>query len=83
MKEIILTAVFFMALSEKAKMLGFALHTRKVTKQTTLKIIMLLDLDDELEDMMWFMGQNPSASEKMLLAVAMQLDKESREKGLK
>ena len=72
-----------MALTDKSKMLGFALHARGVTKKTTLSIIMLLDLDDEIEDMMWFMGENPSASEKMLLAVAMQLDKESREKGLK
>lgn len=76
-------AVLKMALTDKSKMLGFALHARGVTKKTTLSIIMLLDLDDEIEDMMWFMGENPSASEKMLLAVAMQLDKESREKGLK
>lgn len=72
-----------MALTDKEKMLGFALHARGVKKETALTIIMLLSLDDEIDDMVWFMNENPKASEYQLLAVAYQLDKESREKGLK
>ena len=33
--------------------------------------------------MAWFHGENPKADEALILRVALQLDKESREKGLK
>ena len=72
-----------MELSNKAKMLGFALHARGVSKENVFAILMTLGLDDEFEDMMWFMNENPQAPQEQLVAVALQLDKESREKGLK
>ncbi len=72
-----------MALTDKEKMLGFALHARGLSKEYTLAILMLLNLEDEIDDMVWFMGENPKATQEQLLAVALQLDKESREKGLK
>lgn len=72
-----------MELSEKKKMLGFALYARKVSKDATFHILMTVDLDDEIDDLTWYMGQHPNASEEELYAVARQLDKESREKGLK
>ncbi len=72
-----------MELSNKAKMLGFALHSRGVSKQNVFAILMALELDDEFDDMMWFMNENPKAPQEQLVAVALQLDKESREKGLK
>lgn len=70
-----------MELNEKQKMLGFALKNKSVSKDAILNILYLLDTDDELEDMSWYMGQNPDATELQLVAVAYQLDKESREKG--
>ncbi len=72
-----------MALTEKEKMLGFALHARGVRRDVVVEILMLLTLEDELDDMVWFLGENPKADDAMLLKVALQLDKESREKGLK
>lgn len=72
-----------MELSNKAKMLGFALHSRGVSKENVFMILMTLGLDDEFDDMMWFMNENPAAPQEQLVAVALQLDKESREKGLK
>ena len=72
-----------MALTDKEKMLGFALHARGVKRETMVSILLLLKLEDEIDDMVWFMGENPGASEDQLLAVACQLNKESREKGLK
>ena len=72
-----------MNLTDKEKMLGFALHARGVKKEATLTILMLLSLEDEVDDMVWFINENPGATEAQLFAVAYQLDKESREKGLK
>lgn len=72
-----------MALTEKEKMLGFALHARGVRRDVVVEILMLLTLEDELDDMAWFLGENPKTDDAMLLKVALQLDKESREKGLK
>lgn len=72
-----------MELSNKAKMLGFALHARGVSKENVFMILMTLGLDDEFDDMMWFMNENPNAPQEQLVAVSLQLDKESREKGLK
>lgn len=72
-----------MELNDKQKMLGFALKNRGVSRDGAVTILYLLDTDDELEDMSWFMGQNPNATENQLVAVAYQLDKESRQKGLK
>lgn len=72
-----------MELSNKAKMLGFALHARGVSKENVFMILMTLGLDDEFDDMMWFMNENPAAPQEQLVAVALQLDKESREKRLK
>ncbi len=72
-----------MGLSDKAKMLGFALYQRGVSKDYMINILMALSLEDEYDDFAWYMGENPKAGERELLAVALQLDKESREKGLK
>lgn len=72
-----------MELNDKQKMLGFALKNRGISREGILKILYLLDTDDELDDMSWFIGKNPDATEGQLVAVAFQLDKESRQKGLK
>lgn len=72
-----------MALTDKEKKLGVALRDRGVSKDAMIEILMHLTLDDELDDMEWFLGENPNADEDILLRVAYQLDKESREKGLK
>lgn len=76
-------AVFFMALTDKEKMLGFALRAHGVRKEALIEIMMLLTLEDEQDDMAWFLGENPKVDEALILRVALQLDKESREKGLK
>lgn len=72
-----------MALTDKEKKLGLALRDHGASKDAMIEILMHLTLDDELDDMAWFLGENPNADEDMLLRVAYQLDKESREKGLK
>ena len=75
-----------MALTDKEKKLGLALRDHGASKDAMIEILMHLTLDDELDDMAWFLGENPEAGEAgedMLLRVAYQLDKESREKGLK
>ena len=72
-----------MALTDKEKKLGVALRDHGASKNAMIEILMHLTLDDELDDMAWFLGENTKADEDMLLKVAYQLDKESREKGLK
>ena len=72
-----------MASTDKEKMLGFALRAHGVRKEALIEIMMLLTLEDEQDDMAWFLGENPKADETLILRVALQLDKESREKGLK
>lgn len=72
-----------MALTDKEIKLGVALRDHGASKNAMIEILMHLTLDDELDDMAWFLGENPKADEDMLLKVAYQLDKESREKGLK
>lgn len=72
-----------MALTDKEKKLGLALRDHGASKDAMIEILMHLTLYDELDDMAWFLGENPNADEDMLLRVAYQLDKESREKGLK
>jgi hypothetical protein len=68
-----------MELSEKQKMLGAALFARHISKEATVYIMMLLDEEEDIDDLTWYMGQNPSATEKQLMAVASQLVKERRE----
>lgn len=72
-----------MALTDKEKKLGVALRDHGASKNAMIEILMHLTLDDELDDMAWVLGENPNADKDMLLRVAYQLDKESREKGLK
>ncbi len=61
------------------KMLAAALYTRKVDRANTLTIMMTLENDEQVDDMTWYMGQNPSASQEQLVAVAYQIVKEAHE----
>lgn len=66
-------------LSQKHKMLGAALFARHVSKEAMLSIIMVLENDEQVDDMTWFMGQNPNADENQLVAVAYQIVKDAHE----
>ncbi len=69
-----------MELTQKQKMLAVALFTRKIRKENTAAILMVLGSDDEIDDLVWYMGQHPQAMDEELVAVAYQLAKEAREK---
>ncbi|MGN0808092.1 MAG: hypothetical protein ACI4MN_06585 [Candidatus Coproplasma sp.] len=64
-------------LSQKQKMLGAALFARQVSRDAMLSIIMVLEDDEQIDDMTWFMGQNPNADENQLVAVAYQIVKDA------
>lgn len=69
-----------MELTQKQKMLAVALFTRKIRKENTAAILMVLNTDDEIDDLTWYMGQHPQAMDEELVAVAYQLAKEARGK---
>lgn len=69
-----------MELTEKQKMLGVALYMHHVRKETAAYIMMLLDEEDDIDDMNWYIGQHKQASDEELIAVALQLDKERKER---
>lgn len=66
-------------LSQKQKALGFALYAKKVSKQCMASIMMVLENDEQIDDMTWYIGQNPAATEEELIAVAYQIVKEAHE----
>lgn len=66
-------------LSQKQKILGMALFARKVSKKTMTSIMMVLENDEQIDDMTWYIGQNPNATEEELVAVAYQIVKEANE----
>lgn len=66
-------------LSLKQKMLGIELYRRQAQKQTIAAIMTVLEGDEQIEDMMWFMEENPQATEEKLIAVAYQLAKEAND----
>lgn len=66
-------------LSQKQKMLGMALFARHVSREKAAAILMVLEDDSQVDDLSWYMGQNPEASEDELLSVAYQLVKEAHE----
>ena len=66
-------------LSQKQKALGFALYAKGVSKQTMATIMMVLENDEQIDDMTWYIGQNPKATEEELIAVAYQIVKEAHE----
>lgn len=66
-------------LSQKQKMLGAALVARGVSRENTLTIMMVLENDEQVDDMTWFMGQNPEATQQQLVAVAYQIVKDAHE----
>ncbi len=66
-----------MELTQKQKMLGAALYARGCTKQTTFTIMMVLENDDQIDDMTWYMGEHPQANDEELIAVAYQLVKDA------
>lgn len=68
------------ALSQKQKALGFALYAKRVSKQTMTTVMMVLENDEQIDDMTWYIGQNPNATEEQLVAVAYQIVKEAHEK---
>ena len=66
-----------MELSQKRKMLGMALYAKRCSKQTTYTILTVLENDDQIDDLAWYMGEHPKASENELIAVAFQLVKDA------
>lgn len=68
-------------LSQKQKALGFALYAKRVSKQGMASIMMVLEDDGQIDDMTWYIGQNPQATEEELIAVAYQIVKEAHEGG--
>lgn len=64
-------------LSQKQKMLGAALFARHASREATLSILMVLENDEQVDDMTWYMGQNPNADENQLVAVAYQIVKDA------
>lgn len=66
-------------LSQKQKMLAAALYSRHASKQTALTILMVLENDEQIDDMTWYMSQNPTAGEEQLIAVAYQIVKDAHE----
>lgn len=67
-------------LSEKQRILGMSLYARRAKKESIATIMMVLEDDEQIDDMTWFIGQNPQASEEQLIAVAYQIVKEAHEK---
>ena len=67
------------ALSDKQKMLGMALFARGVDRENIAAIMMVLENDEQIDDMTWYMGQNPQADARQLVAVAYQIVKEANE----
>ncbi len=67
-----------MELTEKQKMLGVALFTRGLRKENTALILLILDNDDMVDDLVWYMGQHPEAKDEELVRVAYQLVKEAK-----
>lgn len=66
-------------LSENRKMLAFALHARGVSRSNAASILLALDNDDMVDDLAWYMTENPSAPQEELVAVAFQIHKEAHE----
>ncbi len=66
-----------MELSQKTKMLGAALYARKCSKNAIVTIMMALENDDQIDDMTWYMGENPKAGDDELIAVAYQIVKDA------
>ncbi len=65
--------------TQKQKMLGAALFARRVSRENAINILMVLENDDQIDDMTWFMGQNPDATQEQLVAVACQIVKDAHE----
>ncbi len=65
-------------LSDKQKILGMALYAHHVQRQNIVSIMMVLETEEQIDDMTWFIGQNPDATDEQLVAVAYQLVKESQ-----
>lgn len=66
-----------MELTVKQKMLGAALYARHSSRQTAVTILMVLENDDQIDDLTWYMGEHPQASDDELIAVAYQLVKDA------
>ena len=47
-----------MELTQKQKMLAVALFTRRIRRENTAAILMVLKTDDEIDDLTWYMGQH-------------------------
>lgn len=66
-----------MELSQKRKLLGAGLYARHCSMQTTLTILTVLENDDQIDDLAWYMGEHPKANDSELIAVAYQLVKDA------
>ncbi|MGN0824429.1 MAG: hypothetical protein ACI4MB_05105 [Candidatus Coproplasma sp.] len=66
-------------LSQKQKMLGAALFARRVSRDAMVSIMMVLENDEQIDDMTWYMGQNPNVDENQLVAVAYQIVKDANQ----
>lgn len=60
-------------------MLGMALYARGVDKANMAAILMVLQNDEQVDDLTWYMSQNPKADARQLVAVAYQIVKEANE----
>ena len=66
-----------MELSQKQKMLGAALYARHCKKETVITILLVLQNDDQVDDLVWYMGEHPQAGDEELISVAYQLVKDA------
>ncbi|MCI8369135.1 MAG: hypothetical protein HFJ81_05845 [Clostridia bacterium] len=66
-------------LSEKQHILGMALYAHHVKRESIVTIMMALENDEQIDDMTWYIGKNPKATDEELIAVAYQIVKEANE----
>ncbi len=66
-------------LSEKQRILGMALKAHHVKRESIVTIMMALENDEQIDDMTWYIGKNPKATDEELIAVAYQIVKEANE----
>jgi len=64
-------------LSKKEKMLAAALYARQLKPENVVAVLMALQSDDDVDDMVWYLGQHPNAMDEELVAVAYQIAKDS------
>lgn len=66
-------------ISQKQKVLAAALYARGVKRENTVAVLMALEDDEQVDDMIWYMGQHVSAKDEELVSVAYQIAKDAKE----